>query len=201
MLGHFEIPEIFESNENVEPLEDGIYLERIGAHHHIDTDEAAETVVFGEIGPDLVWWKECMDDAVKEGIIESNGQVSWYALGQYFTDHGFEPEYADGVSLETLLEMLDEGDRVICALNDFVLEIPQAAALPSVFPNQFVWVSGVDLSEPGMETVSIVMPLWNGKAESAAKQWPLGNFLKAWMSGNNRAMSIAMEVGNETEKD
>lgn len=194
MLERFEISEIFETNENVERLDEGIYLEHITVHPCIDTDTVLAESVFGEVRPDQEWWKESMKGAVQEGFIDFDGLVSWHTLGQYFCKHGLTPDYMDGISLENLLEMLDEGDKVICALNDLVLEIPQAASLPSVFPNQFVWVTGVDLSDPGRETVIVVKPLWNDKEECVTEQWPLENFLKAWMTGNKRMMSVGMEV-------
>ncbi len=193
MLECFETFDLFETETNVEQLEKGIYLEHISASHGFVPDMEIPEVVFGEIRPDCVWWQGCIEEAVKEGFIGMDGLVVWNELGQYFSRKGFVTDYMDGVSLETLSEMLDEGEKVICVLNDFVLEMPQAASLPGISPNQFVWVAGLDLSEPGRETIVIVKPVWERQGGSCTEQWPLENFLKAWMTGNNRALSVCVE--------
>ncbi len=192
MLERFEISEIFEPGTAVEHLDKGIYLEHITGSHNVVPDIETMKMVFGEIKPDTRWWQSIMDGAVEKGFIDDDGSVPWHTLGQYFSVHGLASDYMDGTSLETLTEMLAQGEKVICALNDFVLEVPQAASLPSVFPNQFVLVTGLDLSEPGRETVVVVKPVRGGQGEKA-EQLPLENFLKAWMVGNSRAMAVYVE--------
>jgi len=102
--------------------------------------------------------------------------------------------------LEDLISKLENNEKVVCMLNDFVLEVPAAYEMPSIKENAISWLKGIDLSDPGNEKVflecsgvpadAVLIDGVPADGVPADGSYPLEHFLKAWKVGGNRAFSI-----------
>lgn len=181
MIERFEQPVDLDENGKIEKLDRGIFLEVIT--REISPAVEAETVsyVCGTFHPEGNPWEVLYLQAVDAGVIRSNGCIVWDELAGFSAECGCSPETLEALTLSDLANMLDNGETVLCQVNDFVLADIRAETLPGIAGNTLVWVAGVDLDH-----ASVAL----GTNRGGVERVPMKNFLKAWKAGRNRAMVI-----------
>ena len=93
-------------------------------------------------------------------------------------------ECLQDVTLADLSNMLEDGETVLCRVNDFVLEDIRASGIPGICDNAVAWVTGMDISELDASVVSLSVE--RGRVRTV----PMENFMKAWKTSQYRAMVI-----------
>lgn len=192
MIDQFEKFDFFEDKPNIEKLEKGIYIEHIFSDSNTkDMDTEDITFIFGETESENFWWHHCIQQAVEEGFLDSAENLILYDLMEYFKNHHYLMELTDDVSLENLIERLEEGEKLICFLNDLVLEVPQTADIPSISANRTARIKRIDLSEIGKEEVVIESyGCYCDDNINNIQKYPLQIFLKSWKTSRNRILSL-----------
>lgn len=197
MFEKFEADGILDKLENVEKLEPGVYLEYIFSEsEEFEEDESEDGgLVFGDFDLQNTWWSDCMAEAREDGFADANGNITCKDIVDFLEQQECSVELEKDLSLEDLISKLENDEKVVCLLNDFVLEVPAAYEMPSIKENTISWLKGIDLSDQGNEKVVLecsgvpadAIPADGVPADGT---YPLDHFLKAWKVGGNRAFSI-----------
>lgn len=184
MIERFECPVSWDENTKIEKLDQGIFLEVISQESGVVLKE--EACVYGSFHPEVNPWESFYRQAVDAGVICSDGCIVWDELICFCDECGGSAESLQELTLSDLTNMLENGETVLCHLNDYVLADVQAAALPGITGNTLVWVAGVDISD--LDDASVAIGTSRGSVETV----PMRNFMKAWKTSRNRAMVIQM---------
>lgn len=202
MFEKFESDGILDKIENVEKLEPGVYLEYICSESEVFEEDESEDggLAFGDFGLQDTWWRDCMVEARETGFADVNGNMTCKEIMDFLEQQECFVELEKDLSLEDLISKLANGEKVVCLLNNFVLEVPAVYEMPSIKENAIFWLKGIDLSDQGNERVVLegsgvpadAIPVDGVLADGvpADGTYPLEHFLKAWKVGGNRAFSI-----------
>lgn len=193
---------------SLEVLEDGVILEHIKSpgsrcETFNDTEclygtpetacESWEKQV-GENSSDICCQKyaaeQLMETHFSEAEFSDTAQKNgWYypESGTTLSDVGNVLEYLklkverdENISIRDLCMMLDNGEKVICLVNDSVLHCSELSQVPGFYPNHTVEVIGVDATNPEQIKILINDP----KAPTAKTSVDSSAFFKA-MGANN----------------
>lgn len=209
--GVSEKKEIFESVKEIEP---GIFLER--SELALSNPEVAENIdlVAGIPETDVENWHRqteqnscavCCQEFVAEQLLDR--EFSEQGMIQYATEHGWyhpesgtsvsdvgkllealglEVEREYGLTLADLFGELERGHKIICGVNNMILENPGFADLPGYNANHAVEVIGIDYSNP--ECVQVVLND-SGVANGCGRSVSADTFIKAWNTSGRYAVS------------
>lgn len=103
--------------------------------------------------------------------------------------HGFH------VSDDELLELLDDGSKIICPVSSLLLYYPDAVTMPCPEPDRFIMVFAVDCKDGVPCTVYYVDPMERGilhsfDSEENVPQLPYSVFSHAWNVGDRRTLIL-----------
>lgn len=188
MVEKFDGPDWLDGLTEARRLDEGVYLERIGRAP--ETAEYAEDegwLVYGDARADGSWWRDAAREMQETGCMDPDGTMTWQDMKRFFQEQGWLTEEESRGSLELLAEILDEGDKALCTVNDCVLEHLEAGKLPGLTANMVVSVENMDLSCPEREIVTLVR---TDREETRLEQYPLSRFLHAWRTGGQRMLAI-----------
>lgn len=199
-----EIPEVRETGEPIKELEPGVFLERA---EQCSPEElvSPSDLMAGTPETDLENWHlqkgdnscaVCCQEFVAEQLLEqdfSEEKMAQYAMeqgwynpeigtvpndtGKLLEAMGLEVEQEYNQTLSDLFGDLENGRKVICGVNNMILEKPELAELPGFRANHVVEVIGVDYSNP--ENVQVVLND-SGVSDGKGKRVSADTFLKAW---------------------
>lgn len=125
-------------------------------------------------------------DFSEQKMVEYATEQGWYNketgttmsdVGNLLETLGLEVERESGLMLSDLFGELENGHKIICGVNNMVLENPELAELPGCQANHAVEVIGIDYSNP--EQVQVVLNdsgVENGMGRSVSAD----TFLKSW---------------------
>jgi len=192
MFEKIESDGILDRLENVKKLEPGVYLEYIFSESEVfDEDESEDGgLVFGDFDLQDTWWCDHMTEARAAGFVDANGNMTCKDIVDFLEQKECSVELEKNLSMEDLISKLENDEKVVCLLNDFVLEVPAAYEMPSIKENAVSWLKGIDLSDQGNEKVVLECSGVPADGVPADSIYPLDHFLKAWKVGGNRAFSI-----------
>ena len=129
--------------------------------------------------------QELIEFAKEKGWYESGVGTTQSDVGNILEALGLNVERVQNCSLEKLVQSLNNGEKVICGVNNMILADYRMADMPGLQANHAVEVIGVDCSDP--ENVQVILNdpgIENGKAI----RHDLDAFLKAWNTGDNYAV-------------
>lgn len=135
----------------------------------------------------------------EEELIQLATERGWYDpatgtpvsdVGNILEELGLEVERQNGVTLEELSEMLDNGEKVIVGVNNMVLVNPAMANIPGMTANHAVQVIGIDASDPDNIQVILNDP---GVENGQGIRHDLDTFMKAWNTSGNFTVSADKE--------
>ncbi|MBR1763037.1 MAG: hypothetical protein IJ731_06690 [Eubacterium sp.] len=200
----YEFFEGSELNKNSEMLDDGVLLEHYVSPERDVTESTETNELFGTPNIDSAVWvkaeNNCSDSLLCEQYVSellTGSKISeqelcsiGYNNGYYHSEHGSTlnetGKYLESLDLEVtrensltvkdICESLENGEKVICAVSSIALFYPEICAMPGLSADCTVQVIGVDMTEPGEETVIVNNP----SAEHRAVEIPLKIFMEAW---------------------
>lgn len=181
--------------------------------------EAAETVeLFGNPEKDMENWHPqtehnscaiaCQEfvaeqllqkDFSEEDMIHFAKEQSWYTseagtplghVGDILETLGLETSRESGQTLSDLAEDLQHGRKIICAVNNMVLENADYADIPGLKANHAVEVIGIDVSCPGEAQVILND---SGVENGQGRRISAEAFVKAWNTSRNFAVTAWKE--------
>lgn len=212
-----EAPEPKEQRLLVQDLERGVTLER---HELGQTDiESAEVAeIIGNPEKDMENWhpqaehNSCaiacqefvaeqllQEDFSEKDMIRFAKEQGWYTsetgtplghVGDILEALGLETSRESGQTLSDLAEDLQQGRKIICAVNNMILENSDYAELPGLKANHAIEVIGIDASRPNDMKVILNDP---GVENGCGRQVSVDTFLKAWGTGRNFAVTAWKE--------
>ena len=206
-------PEIVQEIVPMEELEEGVIREQLGRHEETgEWNEAQERVIGNPEEADDHWHVQSEQNSCavacqefvaeqlldrefsEQELIEYAKERDWYnpAEGTSITDIGklleavgLEVERVQGLSIADLAQSLADGEKVICGVNNMILQEPALAELPGITANHAVEVIGIDYSNPAKPQVILNDPgVLNGKGI----RHDLDVFLEAWETSNQFAV-------------
>lgn len=215
-----EIPEVLETNEQKllsRTLEHGVTLEQheLGQENS-ELAESAESI--GNPEKDMENWHPqteqnscaiaCQEfvaeqllqkDLSEEDMIRFAKEQGWYTseagtpqghVGDILEALGLETSRESGQTLSDLAEDLRYGRKVICAVNNMILEDADYAEIPGLKANHAVEVIGIDVSGPGEAQVIL-----NDSGVENGQGWRVSAeaFVKAWNTSRNFAVTAWKE--------
>lgn len=193
--------------DDMEDLGDGLYSAVISGFRGTDESLSVlesdnEDLVFGHIDPitpiavcadnePSLW--ACVDMILIQYGIDalndwqnSEGVGSIYDAIKILENCGLDVEWLAGEDADSLMNLLDEGNIVLCKVNDVVLNMPEMADLPLLDANHMVNVIGIDFTNP----VSPKAIMNDPYVEGGRRVCSFSSFLLAWKNGNNMMMVI-----------
>lgn len=215
-----ESMDAIEIGEEKEYLGDGVFLESIkGFFKEIkNAFEGNNEGIIGNPEKDMETWHEqvspvscavCCQEFVAEQVTgkefteeefcrfaETQG---WFNpetgtppgdVGKILEYMGFDVTRQEGVSVNELAQMLENGEKVIVGVNNMVLANPELSDLPGYNANHAVQVIGIDRSDPNHIEVILNDP---GVENGNGVRHSLEDFVKAWSKGNNFTVSATKE--------
>lgn len=140
---------------------------------------------------------EIMDCAKKKGYYSSESGIAANDIDKLFQEYGLGAELDFDVSVTELAGMLDQNEKIICLVNDFVLSCPEAADLCGISPNHAVQVIGMDLTDPQQGKVIVNDP---GEKKGRGVYYDLNRFLKSWRTGGCMTVSVHGRYGDDNTR-
>jgi len=143
---------------------------------------------------------ELREIATSEGWYTPGGGTPLPEMGRLLEYFNLEVDYQEGCTLEDLSQKLDEGQKVIVALDSDEVWNPGAAdddllysrwGLPGQDANHAVQVIGIDNSDPEHPSIILNDP---GMAEGQGLMVPADTFMDAWEDSNHYTVSTTGEV-------
>ena len=134
-------------------------------------------------------------------MIEYAKERDWYDpaegtsitdIGKILEDLGLEVERTQGMTIAELVQSLSEGEKVICGVNNMILQEPSLAELPGIKANHAVEVIGVDYSDPAKPQVILNDP---GVENGQGIRHDMDVFLEAWETSDNFAVVADKKEG------
>lgn len=181
--------------------------------------EAAETVeLFGNPEKDMENWhpqtehNSCAiacQEFVAEQLLQKDfsekdmiclaKEQGWYTseagtpqghVGDILEALGLETSRESGQTLSDLAEDLQHGRKIICAVNNMILENADYAEIPGLKANHAVEVIGIDVSAPNEAQVILND---SGVADGQGRRISAETFVKAWNTSRNFAVTAWKE--------
>lgn len=209
----FDTPELSQELTSSELLEDGVIREKLGTDPEIsEWYESKETVIGTPEEADDHWHRQsemnscavaCQEfvaeqlldrEFSEQEMIEYAKARDWYdpAEGTSITDIGklleavgLQVERIENITISDLAMSLAEGEKVICGVNNMILQEPALADLPGINANHAVEVIGIDYSDPGNPQVILNDP---GVENGQGIRHDLDIFMDAWKTSNHFAV-------------
>ncbi|MDO4650507.1 MAG: hypothetical protein Q4B26_17855 [Eubacteriales bacterium] len=196
-------------------VEQGVTLEHFGIKEQIEVSEINEAsdAIYGNPETDAKNWHHQTESvscavACQEFIVEQlTGQeyyehdliqyaenLGWYDpesgtsikdVGNILEAAGLLVERGEQYTLNDLAEELESGGKVICGVNNKILQNPMYSLVPGLRANHAVQVSGIDASDPNNVEVILNDP---GVINGRGLRVPADTFMKAWGTGDNFAV-------------
>ena len=201
----FDSPELSQELTSAEYLEDGVIREKLGVDPEIaEWDGPEEAVIGNPEEADDHWHLQsernscavACQEFVAEQLLEREFSEQelidyakardWYdpASGTSITDIGklleavgLRVERSEHLTVSDLAMSLAEGEKVICGVNNMILQEPALADLPGINANHAVEVIGIDYSDPGNPKVILNDP---GVENGRGIRHTLDVFMDAW---------------------
>lgn len=126
--------------------------------------------------------KKMIEYANKKGWYDANDGTSANDVGKLLETMGLQVERNHDGTLKQLIDELESGGKIICGVNNMVLQNPDYAEIPGVRANHAVQVIGVDCSDPQTSYVILNDP---GVMNGQGRRVELSTFMKAWDTGDN----------------
>lgn len=214
----FEASELPQEGANEEILEEGVIRERLGVGREIaEWDEPEETVIGNPEEADDHWHLQsemnscaiaCQEfvaeqlldrEFSEQEMIEYAKVRDWYdpAEGTTITDIGklleavgLRVERSENLTMADLAMSLAEGEKVICGVNNMILQEPSLAELPGISANHAVEVIGIDYSDAENPQVILNDP---GVENGRGIRHDLDVFMDAWETSD----CFAVIAGNQ----
>ena len=98
---------------------------------------------------------------------------------------GLRVERSEHLTVSDLAMSLAEGEKVICGVNNMILQEPALADLPGINANHAVEVIGIDYSDPGNPKVILNDP---GVENGRGIRHNLDVFMDAWKTSDHFAV-------------
>lgn len=134
--------------------------------------------------------QEFCDFAENQGWFDPETGTAPDDVGNILEYMGFDVTQQEGVTIQELSQMLENGEKVIVGVNNMVLAYPELAELPGYNANHAVQVIGIDTTDPNNIEVILNDPgVENGKGIRHS----MDDFVKAWNTGNNFTVSATKE--------
>lgn len=121
MIERFERPVDLDENARIEKLDQGIFLEVISQKPSQAVEDETWSCVYGSFHPEVNSWELFYRQAVDAGAVRDDGCIVWDELTCFCAEFYGTPESLQDLSLSDLTNMLENGETVLCQLNDFVL--------------------------------------------------------------------------------
>jgi hypothetical protein len=123
--------------------------------------------------------------ARRQGWFSEDGTTPEDA-GKLLEAAGLEVRREERCGLEDIVEVLENGGKVMTSVNNMVLQNPLYQWLPGYTANHMVEVTGVDRSDPAHVRISLNDP---GVENGAGIVYSLERFETAWSTGNHFMVS------------
>ena len=130
--------------------------------------------------------QELIHMATERGWYDPETGTTLGDVGNLLEELGLEVERESGLTLPDLFHELESGHKLICAVNNMVLEDPGFADLPGINANHAVQVIGIDYSNP--EGVRVILND-SGVSYGMGREVSADTFVKAWNTSGNFAVS------------
>lgn len=128
--------------------------------------------------------------AEEQGWYDPESGTSEEDVGNILESLGLNVERQEGASFAELAQMLENGEKVICGVNNMVLVNPEMANLNGVSANHAVQVIGIDSTDPNDIRVILNDP---GVPDGRGISHSLNTFMAAWSTSNNYVVSVEKE--------
>ena len=201
--------------KDVKEIEPGLILER-SEQAVLSLSEMTENAerVAGTPETDMENWHEqaeqnscavCCQEFVAEQLLDREfseqelvkyaTERGWYNpetgttlsdVGKLLEALGLEVERESGLTLSDLFNELESGHKLICGVNNMILENPDFADLPGLNANHAVQVIGIDYSNP--EDIRVILND-SGVPNGMGRNVSADTFVKAWNTSGNFAVS------------
>lgn len=204
----FETTESTQELSKVEILEDGVIREKLGTPLESGWDDQQETVIGTPEEADDHWHRQtemnscavaCQEfvaeqllerEFSEQEMIEYAKARDWYdpAEGTSITDMGnlleavgLQVERVENLAISDLAMSLAEGEKVICGVNNMILQEPSLVDLPGIDANHAVEVIGIDYNDPCNPVVILNDP---GVENGQGIRHDMDVFMDAWKTSN-----------------
>lgn len=162
---------------------------------HLQTENNSCAIVCQEFVAEQLLQK----DFLERDMIHFAKEQGWYTsetgmplghVGDILESLGLETSRESGQTLSDLAGDLQQGRKIICAVNNMVLENPDYAKIPGIKANHAVEIIGIDVSCP--DDVKIILND-SGIENGGGRQVSAETFMKAWNTGRNFAVTAWKE--------
>lgn len=111
-------------------------------------------------------------------------------VGKILEYMGFDVSCQEGITVQELAQMLENGEKIIVGVNNMVLMNPELANIPGMSANHAVQVIGMDVADPSNIQVILNDP---GTPDGRGIRHRLDVFEAAWNTGNRFTISATKE--------
>ncbi len=134
--------------------------------------------------------QEFCDLAERQGWFDPETGTAPEDVGKILEYMGFDVTHQEGVTVQELAQMLENGEKVIVGVNNMVLMNPKLANVPGMSVNHAVQVIGIDMTDPKNIQVILNDP---GVPNGRGIRHRLDEFEAAWSKGNHFTISATKE--------
>ena len=134
--------------------------------------------------------QEFCDLAEKQGWFDPETGTALKDVGRILEYMGFDVTHDEGVTVQELAQMLENGEKIIVGVNNMVLMNPELANVPGMSANHAVQVIGMDVADPNNIQVILNDP---GIPNGRGIRHSLDEFEAAWNTGNRFTISATKE--------
>lgn len=130
--------------------------------------------------------QEFCDLAERQGWFNPETGTAPEDVGKILEYMGFDVTRQEGVTVQELVQMLENGEKIIAGVNNMVLRNPELANVPGISANHAVQVIGMDVADPNNVQVILNDP---GASDGRGIRYSLDRFEAAWNTGNRFTIS------------
>lgn len=134
--------------------------------------------------------QEFCDLAERHGWFDPETGTAFKDVGNILEYMGFDVTRQEGVTMQELAQMLENGEKIIAVVNNMVLMNPELANVPGMSANHAVQVIGLDVADPGNIQVILNDP---GVPNGRGIRHSLDEFEAAWNTGSRFTISATKE--------
>ena len=134
--------------------------------------------------------QEFCDLAERQGWFDPETGTAPEDVGKILEYMGFDVTRQEGVTVQELAQMLENGEKIIVGVNNVVLMNPELANVPGMSANHAVQVIGMDVADPDNIQVILNDP---GVPDGRGIRHSLEEFEAAWNTGNHFTISATKE--------
>lgn len=134
--------------------------------------------------------KDMIRFAKEQGWYTSEAGTPQGHVGDILEALGLETSRESGQTLTDLAEDLQHGRKIICAVNNMILENADYTEIPGLKANHAVEVIGLDMSGPGEGQVVLND---SGVEDGQGRRVSVEAFVKAWNTSRNFAVTAWKE--------